>query len=192
MNKLIHPITLTTLLFPALAFAHIDMHEAINFTAGFNHPITGADHILAMLAVGFWAAQLGQPALWAMPSTFITCMILGGTLGIFKIHVPFIETGILSSVLILGLLIATSARFSLHNSLILIGCFATFHGLAHGMEMPTNNYAVMYSLGFALTTATLHGIGIILGIGLQTIPTTNWHRLVGSIIALGGVYLAIT
>jgi len=181
----------TILLFPITAIAHTGMIEPISFIAGMEHPISGIDHILAMIAVGFLAVQMGGSALWAMPTAFVSVMIIGGILGALQIYVPFIETGIIASVLILGIIIATSARFSVLASVLIVGFFAIFHGVAHGMEMPINSYAMAYGAGFALATATLHGIGIAMGMSLNKLQMINLQRWAGGMITLGGIYLII-
>lgn len=159
---------------------------------GFGHPIDGADHLLAMVAVGLWAAQIGGRALWAVPCTFVGVMILGGVLGFTGVPVPFIEEGILVSILILGVLIAGAFRFPLIYSTLVVGFFAVFHGHAHGAEMPATIGAGSYTVGFALATAMLHAAGIGLGMLMQK---TNLHtvtRFAGGAVALSGIYLAMS
>lgn len=174
------------------AMAHTGMNESIGLMAGLEHPLSGIDHILAMVAVGFLASQIGGYALWAMPIAFIIVMTFGGILGALQFSVPLIESGIIASVLILGIIIASSMRFSIPVSILIVGFFAIFHGFAHGMEMSIHYHAVAYSAGFAFTTAMLHGIGILMGIWLQQLHFYNVQRWVGGLITLGGIYLVIT
>ena len=177
---------------PIPAFAHTGVGQTSGFIAGFSHPIGGADHLLAMIAVGLWAAQMGGRAVWVVPSTFVSMMIVGGVLGMSGVPVPYIEEGILVSVLVLGVLIAGAFRLPLVISGILVGVFAVFHGHAHGAEMPVAIGAISYSAGFVLATALLHVVGILSGIGLQKLNVDKVTRFAGCAIAASGIYLAVT
>lgn len=162
-----------------------------DFMAGLGHPVSGLDHVLAMVAVGLWATQLGGRALWLVPLTFVLTMAVGGALGFLGVQLPLIELGIAGSVLILGTLVALASRLPLAVSMALVGVFAIFHGYAHGAEMAPEASAFGYSLGFMLATALLHGTGI--GIGLaarQDIPA-QFLRLAGAAIAVSGALLLI-
>jgi urease accessory protein len=178
-------------LLPISVLAHTGVGETTGFGSGFRHPIGGADHLLAMVAVGLWAAQMGGRAIWVVPSAFVTLMIFGGIFAISGIHVPYVEEGILVSVLVLGVLIAAAFKFPLAISASIVGVFAVFHGHAHGAEMPLAIGAVSYSLGFALGTALLHAVGIAGGIVLQKMNSEKAVRFAGGAIALGGIYLAM-
>ncbi len=182
------------LLFPGIAAAHTGVGETTGFMHGFGHPIGGADHLLAMIAVGLWAAQAGGRALWVVPSTFVAVMVLGGVVGFSGVPVPFIEEGILGSVLVLGVLIACAYRLPLAYSALIVGFFAIFHGYAHGAEMPSATAigAASYTVGFAVATAILHTAGVAFGVLAQRISLEQVNRLAGSAIALGGIYLAIS
>ena len=127
-------------LVPSLAHAHVGVGETSGFAHGFGHPLSGLDHICAMVAVGLWAAQMGGRAIWAVPLTFVTVMAFGGLLGMMHVDVPFIETGIVVSVLTLGVFIAAAVRLPLIASIIVVGLFAICHGHAHGAEMPGNGF----------------------------------------------------
>lgn len=127
-------------LLPGSASAHVNAGETAGFMHGFLHPIGGLDHILAMVGVGLWAAQLGGKALWAVPLAFVGAMAIGGALGIVGAPVPFVEPGIIASDLILGGLVVMATRIPLWASAGLVGFLAIFHGFAHGAEMP----AVLY------------------------------------------------
>jgi urease accessory protein len=181
------------LLLPATALAHPG-HSGIGsmgFAHGFSHPFTGVDHILAMVAVGLWAAQLGGRARWAVPSAFVTLMLVGGALGIAGMSMPFIQEGILLSILVLGVLIAGAFKLPMGVSAAIVGMFALFHGMAHGSEMPLASGALAYSLGFALATALLHGVGLSGGVILQRFNIDRLSQLAGGAIVLGGIYLAL-
>ncbi len=177
---------------PGLALAHTGVGETTGFMHGIGHPVGGADHLLAMVAVGLWAAQIGGRALWVVPCTFVGVMIFGGVLGFSGVSLPFIEEGILISVLILGVLIAGAFKLPLAFSALIVGFFAIFHGYAHGAEMPLLITAASYTLGFALATAALHLAGIGLGLLMPKINLPAANRFAGGAIALSGVYLAIT
>lgn len=191
MKKLISTFASLLLLLPGIAFAHTGVGETTGFLHGLSHPIGGADHFLAMLAVGLWAAQIGGRALWAVPSTFVAVMILGAMLGFSGVALPFIEEGILVSVLILGVLIAGSFKLPLAYSVLMVGVFAIFHGHAHGAEMPATALAASYIVGFAVATAALHLVGIGLGILMQKTDLQLVNRCAGGAIALSGIYLTL-
>lgn len=181
------------LLLPNLAQAHPGIPgHAHGVANGLTHPLTGLDHILAMVAVGVWAAQRGGRSLWAVPLTFVTVMALGGLLGMTGGVLPFAEAGIALSVLILGVLIAGGARLSLSASAVIVGTFALFHGFAHGAEMPATASGLEYGIGALLATAGLHLCGI--SLGLMAARTRSWQlvRCAGGVIAAGGVYLCFT
>jgi len=191
MKKSISKFASLLLLLPGVAFAHTGVGETSGFIHGLSHPIGGADHFLAMLAVGLWAAQIGGRALWAVPSTFVVVMILGGMLGFSAVTVPFIEGGILVSVLILGVLIAGAFKLPLAYSVLMVGIFAIFHGHAHGAEMPAAVLAVSYIAGFVLATAALHLAGIGLAMLMQKTNLQTVNRFAGGAIALSGIYLTL-
>ncbi len=176
---------------PGLALAHAGAGDSGGFLHGLAHPVSGIDHLLAMLAVGLWAAQIGGRALWAVPGTFLGVMILGGMLGLSTLPVPLIEEGILVSVLILGVLVAGAFRLATGYSALLVGLFALFHGYAHGAEMPVTLGTGAYISGFAVATALLHGIGMGLGALMYKKNLINAVRFTGGAVALGGVYLAV-
>ena len=173
-------------LLPNLAYAHVGIGEASGWAHGLLHPFIGMDHLCAMIAVGLWAKQMGGRAVWFVPLTFVSIMALGGLLGIAAIPLPFVEVGILMSLLVLGVLIAAAIRLPLPASATLVGIFALFHGYAHGAEMPQTASGVSYALGFMLATATLHTTGIGMAIGLNKIGRPQWLRLAGVSIAMFG------
>lgn len=173
-------------LFAGTAAAHTGTHTGTGFAGGLAHPFLGLDHLLAMLAVGLWAAQQGGRALWAVPAAFVGAMVLGGAFALSGAALPHIETAIALSVLILGLLIGASRRWPLAAGMALAAAFAVFHGYAHALEMPPAATPLLYAAGFVLATAFLHGIGVVGGLlGRQ------WLRYAGMAIALTGVALVV-
>lgn len=183
-------LTALLCLLPAAVHAHPG-HGASGFIPGVIHPVSGADHILAMVAVGIWASQLGGKALWAVPAAFVSVMSLGGALGMAHAPLPFVEQGILASVLVLGLLIVTAARVPLAAGMCIVSAFALFHGHAHGAEMPSSSAALSYALGFTLATAALHAAGICLGSALSNAARSEWVRAAGGVILAGGGAMAL-
>jgi len=142
-----------------------------------------------MIAVGLWAAQRGGRSLWLVPLAFVSIMALGGMLGMTGGALPFVETGIATSVLILGVLIAASVRLPLLMSVFIVGVLAMFHGYAHGAEMPATASGLAYGIGFMLATASLHLCGIGMGLAAQKINSVKLVRYAGGAIAACGVYL---
>ncbi|HEV2693922.1 MAG TPA: HupE/UreJ family protein [Verrucomicrobiae bacterium] len=178
---------LSLLLVPSLAQAHPGMPGHVHgFENGLLHPLTGLDHICAMIAVGLWAAQCGGRARWVLPVTFVSVMILGGALGMGGVGIPGVEQGIAASVLVLGLLIAVAIRLPLAAGAGIVGVFALFHGYAHGAEMPESASGFTYGLGFVLATISLHLAGIGLGVTAQRFANGRWIRLAGGAIAACG------
>lgn len=185
------PLTgLALALSPTLAFAHTGIGATSGFWHGFGHPISGLDHILAMVTVGLFAWQLGGRALWIVPSAFVALMAVGGALGLAGVDIPFVETGIALSVVVLGAAVALNIRAPAAVAAALVGSFALFHGHAHGAEMPEDAGGLAYALGFMLATATLHAAGILAGFGLgrlakQTSPLLL--RGAGVLVSLAGI-----
>lgn len=185
-------ISLLFLLFPLPGLAHTGLGEILGFTTGFLHPIGGSDHVLAMVAVGLWAVQMGGKAVWLVPLAFVSVMNVGGILGMLDIPVPYVEEGIALSVLVLGLLISSGLKFSSPVSTLMVGCFALFHGHAHGMEMPLASNGLAYGFGFALATALLHLAGIGIGLVFERTRRLYLTRIAGGVIAIGGILIAIS
>lgn len=184
-------------LLSAPAFAHLtnDAHTHSAFATGFGHPLFGLDHLLAMVAVGIWAAQRGGRMTWALPLTFVAVMTIGGLLGMGGVGIPLVEPGIAASVLILGLLIATAARTPAWMSLALVALFALFHGHAHGTEFPAGQAAAVYTIGFALATALLHALGISAALLTTRLAASAERRdmmirVGGGLVTAAGVFLA--
>ena len=154
-------------LVPAVASAHPGIDGAVGFAHGFAHPISGIDHVLAMVAVGIFAANLGGRALEAVPLAFMGLMLVGGSFGMAGVPLPFVEVGIALSIVVLGLAVAIRYEWPVAAAMALVGVFAAFHGHAHGTEMPVDASGAQYAIGFVTATGLLHlaGIGIGFGIG---------------------------
>lgn len=178
-------------LLPSLAQAHPGFGSAGGFANGLAHPFTGWDHLAAMIAVGLWAAQRGGRALWMIPVAFVSVMTLGGFLGMAGLALPFVEKGIVASLLILGVLIAASLRLPLLLCVFLVGVFALFHGHAHGTEMPATAMGLVYGLGFVVATATLHLMGIALVLFARQTAAVATIRYAGGAIAMYGLFLLL-
>ena len=183
-------IAAALLLIPTAAFAHPAIGNAHGFVQGLAHPLGGLDHILAMVAVGVFAWQLGGRALWAVPATFVLVMALGGILGITGIGIPGIEIGIAASVIVLGTIVALRVKASVAVAMAVVALFAIFHGHAHGTEMPLAAASVPYAVGFMLATALLHLAGIALGFAIGRAGDSCGrlgYRFAGGLVALAGV-----
>ncbi|MFQ5479711.1 MAG: HupE/UreJ family protein [Thermodesulfobacteriota bacterium] len=178
-------------LLPASAFAHPGFAHGPGFFNAFIHPFSGLDHILAMVAVGILAFKSGGRALWVLPAAFLSLMLLGCILGLTGLTVPFIEGGVITSVLILGLLIAVAASLPLAPAMSIVGLFALFHGFAHGTEMPLAASGLVYVAGFTAATLLLHLGGIVTGLLLQKTAGARLIRYSGAAIAASGVYMFI-
>ncbi|NJN38404.1 MAG: HupE/UreJ family protein [Acaryochloridaceae cyanobacterium CSU_3_4] len=180
-----------SLLLPQLVHAHVNAGETIGFWHGMFHPIGGLDHILAMLAVGLWAAQLGGVAIWLIPLSFVGIMALGGVLGILGAPLPFVEQGIVASDLILGGLVLMATRLPLITSVAIVGILAIFHGYAHGTEMPQDAQALSYAAGFMVATAGLHLSGLGVATLIKKLLKDRLVRIAGGGILLGGIYVLV-
>jgi urease accessory protein len=167
---------------PALAHTGIGVHGN-GFVAGFLHPLMGLDHMLAMLGIGIWAAQLGKRATWLVPAAFLTVMIGGAALALSGAVLPMVEFGIAGSVVVVGGLIAFGARMPLGLAMSLVGAFALFHGFAHGTELPGFAHPATYGAGFVAATALLHAGGL----GLATLLRQHASKLP---IRVGGAMMA--
>jgi urease accessory protein len=178
-------------MFPSLAHVHAGGRHAGGLLHGFAHPFGGLDHLCAMFAVGLWAAQRGGRAAWLTPLTFVVVMALGGWLGMAGIALPWVEAGIVSSLLVFGVLIAAAVRVPLAASAVLVGAFAICHGHAHGVEMPADALGLAYGLGFGSATALLHALGFAFARGLRRVEPLPLVRFAGAAIALCGAYLVL-
>lgn len=179
---------MAALLWPAIAWAHVGSGEAGGFLIGLQHPVSGLDHVLAMIAVGLWGAQLGHPAVWLLPVAFPMMMACGGMLGLMGFPLPGVEVGIAVSAVVLGVMVLVEARTPLPVALGIVAFFAIFHGHAHGAELPEGQSGLLYSMGFVMATGCLHGVGITIGL----IHRWNLGRLAlrgaGTIVMVGGFY----
>jgi len=189
-NSIRHVVALAALLaFPMIASAHIGQGDiGGGFISGIAHPVFGLDHVVAMVAVGIWGAQLGAPAIWALPVTFPLVMAFGGVLGGLGIPIPGIEIGIAVSAIVLGGMILFAARPPLWVAAVLVGIFAIFHGYAHGAELPDSANAIAYAVGFVVATGTLHALGILIGVANRWRRGAQALRAGGALIAAVGVY----
>lgn len=175
----------------ASGYAHTGTLQVSGFWHGLSHPFTGVDHLLAMLAVGIWAVQLGGRAVWLVPVTFVSVMSVSGLATMGRIAPPLIEPAIVLSVLLLGILIMAVIRVPLAAGAALVGVFAVFHGAAHGMEVPVAISGAAYALGFTAATALLHVCGLGLGGLLARLDRLDLVRYLGGAVTLGGAYLAL-
>ncbi len=171
------------------ADAHLLLEEGASRSAGFWHPFTGIDHLLAMLTVGMWAAQQGGSRIWQLPVAFLSMMLLGGYAGYGGMALPAAETGVAGSVMVLGLLLCFAVRLPVSASLLLVGFFAVFHGYVHGAETPQEASAAEYAGGILLATALLHGLGIVTGLSLRGLHLEKALRIGGIAIGVAGGWL---
>jgi urease accessory protein len=193
MRKLLSGLTLAAAtLAPAVAFAHPGHGDQSGFVHGFMHPITGLDHILAMVTVGILAYQIGGRALWLVPTTFLAVMAAGGLLGVAGVSFYFVEPGIAASVVVLGAIVALALKPPVAVAMALVALFAVFHGYAHGVEAPLDGSAGTYGAGFMVATALLHAAGIAFGMLVGRIAEQRGqigYRLAGSAVALAGLVI---
>ena len=191
-SRMIKQAAISTILLIAAmpAEAHVGAGTTASLTAGFMHPLSGLDHMTVMIAVGLWAVIKGGKAIWAWPLAFVGVMLAGGALGMLQVPLPFVEPGILASVVALGLLVALAVELPVSAGVVVIGLFALLHGHAHGTEVPENAGGLEYMAGFALATALLHAAGIAaaLGFGLKF---RGLVRAAGAACAAVGVGLAL-
>jgi urease accessory protein len=196
-NKFIHNklqmsfflvVKVFVLLWPFAALAHVESGRAGGFLSGFSHPVSGLDHVLAMIAVGLWGVQLGSPAIWLLPVAFPMMMAFGGMLGLMGIPLPGVEIGIAVSGVVLGALILGEAKMPLIGALLVVGFFAIFHGHAHGTELSPGQNAMLYSLGFVICTGILHAGGIGLGLVHKWDSGRLALRGAGSVVMIAGLF----
>lgn len=173
---------------PAAALAHDETGVAGGFLSGMHHPVSGLDHIVAMIAVGLWGAQLGKPGVWLLPVTFPMMMAVGGFLGLVGVPLPAVELGIALSAVVLGAVVLAEAKLPLWAAMAIVGCFAIFHGHAHGTELPESASAVFYSIGFVIATGLLHCVGISIGLLHHWKRGALAVRFAGGVVGLAGLY----
>jgi urease accessory protein len=183
-----------TLLIPTVANAHTGVGDPSGFLHGLGHPIGGLEHILAMVAVGLWAAQIGGKALWLIPGAFVLTMASSSVLGHFGLSLPGIEQGILASDFILGLLLLFATRLPLAVSVGIVSILAIFHGYAHGAEMPETASGLTYGIGFIISTTALHLAGIGMGLGIdyyQPKLQSLLFRIGGGVVLIGAIFVLV-
>ena len=176
------------MLFAPAGQAHVEAGGAGSVVAGFLHPVTGIDHVVAMVAVGLWGAVLGPPAIWLLPVAFPMVMAFGGLLGLLAVPLPGVETGIALSALVLGVMVMFQTRLPLVLTFLLVGLFALFHGFAHGVELPEGGDALLFSLSFVVATGLLHLVGIALGEVRRWAWGQSLLKLAGAAIAAVGIW----
>lgn len=181
-------IAVTGLMVSAVpARAHEAESLAGGFFAGFSHPLSGPDHMLAMIAVGLWGAFLGRPLIFLLPAVFPAVMAIGGVLGMAGAPVPPVEVGIAFSVVILGIAVAAAWRAPVWLAVAITALFGLFHGYAHGLELPSMADPISYSLGFVVATGLLHVVGIAIGAVRSAPRGAMAVRTAGALIALAGI-----
>ncbi|WP_156318663.1 HupE/UreJ family protein [Rhizobium sp. AAP43] len=180
------------LLIPSVAEAHLLTGEGGGFLHGFEHPLSGLDHMLAMFCVGLWGAQMGGRSVWSLPIAFPLIMVAGGVLGIAGVPLPAVESGIALSIVVLGLAIALLWRPPEWLALVVIGVFAIFHGYAHGAELPNAADPADYAFGFVVATGLIHLAGIAVGLGFLKVQKGQLARALGGVISLGGIYFFVS
>ena len=184
-------LLLTALAFAPAASAHEQAGVAGGLLSGFLHPITGLDHLVAMVAVGLWGAQLGAPALWVLPVTFPLVMAFGGVMGVLGIPLPAPELVIALSALALGGLVALRIRVPFAAAAAVVALFAIFHGHAHGTELPHAANPLAYGIGFVLATGLLHLCGIAIDTLTHSVSGDRLVRALGGAIAMLGAYFLV-
>ncbi len=185
-NWLITLIALVIFLIPTTASAHSESGNVGGFLSGFGHPLTGLDHIVAMVAVGLWGAFLGGRAMWTLPVVFPVVMAFGGAMGVLGVPFPGVEMGIALSGVILGLMVAFAAKPPLWVAAVIVGFFAIFHGHAHGSELPEAANPLTFAVGFVVSTGLLHLCGIAFGLLVKWPWGKIAIRAGGALIALVG------
>ena len=180
-------LLLAALLWTSSALGHVEGGQTAGMLSGLRHPVSGIDHVVAMVAVGLWGAQLGPPAIWLLPVTFPMAMAFGGMLGLIGLPLPGVEVGIAVSAVVLGAMVMSEARPPLQLQLVLVGLFALFHGHAHGTELPVGQSGLGYSIGFVAATGCLHGAGVAIGLLHRWPRGRALLRVAGGLIAASGL-----
>lgn len=188
-NLSTYPLLLLALFTFDNVFAHTDGAGANGFLSGVMHPISGFDHLLAMVSIGIWGATLGRPLVWVLPVAFPMMMVVGGVLGMAGMPVPYIEPGISGSVVVLGLCIAAAWRAPIAIAIAIVAVFGIFHGYAHGAELPSSASPAEFVAGFVICTGTLHVAGIGLGFFNQFAFGQKILRGAGTMIAASGLWI---
>jgi urease accessory protein len=173
------------------AFAHTGVDGAGGLVTGLLHPLLGLDHLLAMVAVGLWAAVAAGRQLWALPLAFVAAMVVGGALGAAGLPLPGMELWIVASVVVLGAVVAFAVNTPTAIAVGTVALFALAHGVAHGAEMPATAHGVLYGAGFVGATAALHATGVALGLALARLRLDMLTRLGGGAIAATGLLFVV-
>ena len=181
-------IAILALFLPGTAEGHVPQGPVGGLTAGLAHPFSGLDHLMAMLAVGIWGAQMGGRSIWTLPVTFPLVMTIGGVLGMAGVPLSHIETGIALSMLVLGVAIVVAWHPPEWVALAVIAVFAICHGYAHGVELPNAADPAAYATGFVTATGTIHVIGIGIGLSLGRLVDGWFSRGLGGGVAAAGLY----
>lgn len=181
-------IALTIALWSTTAWGHVGSGKAGGFLIGLQHPTSGLDHVLAMIAVGLWGAQLGIPAVWLLPVTFPMMMAFGGMFGLMGIPLPGVEVGIAVSAIVLGTMVCIETRPPVLISMAIVAFFAVFHGHAHGTELLEGQSGLLYSMGFVMATGCLHGVGITIGLVHRWDVGRMVLRGAGAMVLMAGLY----
>jgi urease accessory protein len=181
----------TLCLAPVAIQAHVLPGAIGGLGAGLAHPLQGMDHLLAMVAVGLLAAQIGGRALWLLPAVFVGVMSVGAVAGGAGMALPLVEPMILLSLLVLGGLLVSARAAGIGVTAALVGGLALFHGHAHGTELATAGSSV-YLVGMVTSTAALHGVGLALGLGARALARHQWIRFAGGGIAACGLMLGLS
>lgn len=189
-RKILAPVAFAglTLFAPTAASAHIAKSLSLGVSGGFLHPLSGPDHLLAMISVGLWGAFLGRPLIYLLPVIFPTVMAVGGVLGMAGVPFPPVELGIAVSVIVLGLAILTRWAAPVWLACLIVGIFGLFHGYAHGLELPSMANPIGFSLGFVIATGLLHVLGIVIGLIRDRPGGEMGLRAMGGLVALSGLW----
>lgn len=179
---------------PQTAWAHAQVDVGAGLVGGLLHPVFGVDHLIAMVAVGLWGAQLKKPLIWALPIAFPMMMAVGGVMGVIGMELPAVEIGVAVSAMVLGLLVAFSVKAPQWLAILIVAVFAVFHGHAHGYELPHAAHPLAYGVGFVTSTGLLHLAGILIG---RLNETRSYGAKIvrgcgGVIAALGSFFLLST
>ena len=173
------------------AFAHVGSGQTDSFAAGITHPLNGIDHIVVMCAVGLWAAFVGGRSIWVWPMSFVAVMLAGFVAATFRFEISFVEPAIWSSIVALGLVIALAVRPPVWLGAAMVGCFAFFHGHAHGIEAAASRL-IPYAIGFAVATACLHAVGIGIALSARGAIGRIALRGAGLFAAVAGISLMVS
>lgn len=180
------------ILIPGIAMGHVESNAGGDggFVSGLMHPVTGLDHVVAMVAVGLWGAILRAPAIWVLPIAFPLIMTIGAVIGIIGLPLPYIDIGIAASGIVLGLMVVFNARPPIYAAFGLIAFFAIYHGFPHGTALPDFGVPLLFAAGFVISTGLLHVAGIALGLLYKWQAGEFVVRALGLAIAsIGGYFL---